>query len=115
MDSVYVGLLRADMTEPCVESGYTRVEVPCANLKDLYCGRQIVFPDAMAPGYGVITSVAVYDKKFGGEVVDAWNLLAPQDVHEGVVPLLYNGTLYRGMEVQAKVELGSMDLCGTGG
>lgn len=115
MECVYIGLLRADMTEPCAESGYARAEVPCANLRDLYCGRQIVFPDVKAPGYGVITSVAVYDKKNDGMVVDAWNLPAPQDVHEGVVPLLYNGVLYRGMEVQARVELGSMDLCGTGG
>ena len=115
MKCLYIGLLRHDGTEPPRETGYRRISVPGAKLPDVLPGRQIVFPDVTAPGYGVIAKAAAYVDESAPMHLAAWDLPMAVDVHEGVVPVIHNGTLYRGVEVQATVELSSTDICGTGG
>lgn len=116
MEREYIGLLRHDGTEPPREAGYRRVPVTDAvRLAAVLNCRQIVFPDVTAPGYGVIAQIAAYADEEAQEPLGVWVLPEALDVHEGVVPVIYDGKLYRGMEVQARVGLGSVDLCGTGG
>ena len=110
MEAAYIGLLRADLTEPCKESGYKRVLVECKNILDPFTGQQIVFPDVSMPGYGEIHCVATFDRQFGGEALHIWNLPHVRDVHPDVVPVIYNGDLLMGMEVKAEVILNSADL-----
>lgn len=104
----YIGLLRHDGTEPPRESGYRRIPVKTP-------ARQVVFPEVTAPGYGVIAQLAVYADETAMEPLDVLTFPVALDVHEGVVPVIQNGVLYRGVEVQATVELCSADLCRTGG
>lgn len=115
MKCVHIGLLRHDGTEPSKESGYRRIPVQRPEDGDILSGRQIVFPDVTAPGYGVIAKAAAYADESAPMHLAAWELPMALDVHEGVVPVIHDGTLYRGVEVQAKVELSSADLCRTGG
>lgn len=115
MERVYIGLLRHDGTEPPRESGYRRVPVSDVVPGSVLSGRQIVFPDVTAPGYGVIALIGAYADEEAQEPLGVWVIPEALDVHEGVVPVIHNGVLYRGVEVQARVELGSMDLCRTGG
>lgn len=115
MKCVHIGLLRHDGTEPPKESGYRRIPVQRPEDGDILSGRQIVFPDVTAPGYGVIAMAASYEDEKDREPLGIQLFPEALDVHEGVVPVIHDGTLYRGVEVQAKVELSSADLCGTGG
>jgi hypothetical protein len=115
MVDIYIALLRADGTEPDPESGYRRVSIGVYDIvskPDIFGGRQIVFPEAQGSGYGSVYSVAVCDQPEGGQYLRIWNFSAAQDCHAGVVPLIYNGQLFRGMEVQAVVNLKSADLFG---
>ena len=115
MVNIYVALLRADGTEPDPASGYCRIPVGMFDIVSkpaVFGGKQIAFPDVLEPGYGVISAMAVCDNLTGGIILHKWNIPNPQDCHAGVVPVIYNGHLYRGMEVQAKVNLNSADLVG---
>lgn len=105
MIHAYIGLLRADGTEPDKASGYRRVAVE-AKWEDSLClvkGSQIVFPDVTAPGYGVISTAAVYEQNEGGEPVFTYPLPEALDVHQGVVPVLHRGRLWRGVETRATI------------
>lgn len=107
MIHAYIGLLRADGTEPDKASGYRRVAVE-AKWEGSLClvkGSQIVFPDVTAPGYGVISTAAVYKQNEGGEPVFTYPLPEALDVHQGVVPVLHRGRLWRGVETQVKVNI----------
>lgn len=115
MVNVYLALLRADGTEPESESGYERADLGLYDIvskPDIFGGRQIVFPDVREPGYGMISAVALCDRKIDGNYLKVWRFSSEQNCHAGVVPVIYNGQLYRGMEVQAKVTMNSADLCG---
>lgn len=115
MADLYLALLRSDGTEPEPASGYRRVSIGDQDIvskPDIFGGRQIAFPDVQEPGYGKISAVAVCDRETGGRILRSWNFPAPQDCHAGVVPVIHNGQLYRGMEVQAVVKLNSSDLVG---
>lgn len=115
--TAYIALLHADGTEPDKASGYQRVcigEVDAIDIPTVLQGRQIVFPDVTAPGYGYIAAITVSDWEKAGAALWVWPLPEPMDVHKGVVPVIHNGKLYRGMEVQAKAVVRSADLCGAG-
>lgn len=112
MTYVYIGLLRHDGTEPPRESGYRRIPVQVPENERILPGRQIVFPDVTAPGYGVIAMAAAYEDEEDREPLGVQLFPEALDVHEGVVPVIYNGTLYRGVEVQAQVTMQSADMCG---
>ena len=112
MDKVYIGLLRHDGTEPPREAGYRRVLVTNAACGSILSGRQIVFPEVTAPGYGVIAMAASYEDEKDREPLGIQLFPNALDVHEGVVPVIHDGTLYRGMEVKAEVILNSADIFG---
>lgn len=113
----YIGLLRTDGNEPSSESGYARVamgNVAIPDIPGLLLRGQIVFNDVIAPGYGDIAAVALFQESENSPALWVWSLPSPVDVHEGVIPAIVNGQFIRGREVQAKVYLQSKDLCGTG-
>lgn len=115
MADLYIALLRADGTEPDPASGYCRVSIGVYDIvskPDIFGGRQIAFPEAKDPGYGSVYSVAVCDRPEGGKYLRTWNFPAAQDCHAGVVPVIHNGRLYCGMEVQAVVKMRSADFIG---
>ena len=117
MVNAYIALLRADGTEPEAASGYRRSclgEVDSIEIPQLLENRQIPFPDVTEPGYGEIVAVAVSDREERGQALWVWPLPEPVDVHPGVTPVIYNGKLYRGVAVQAKVVTQSADLCAAG-
>lgn len=108
---MYIGLLRCDGTEPPKEAGYQRILASVNSPQDiLYCD-QIVFPDVQYPGYGVITAVAVYASECDPTFTEAWLLPTTWDFHEGVIPVVHKGVLYRCMEVQAEISLCTGEVC----
>lgn len=112
--SVFVGLLRADGSEPSALSGYKRIpagESEFSKIPEVVSRQQIIFDDVQAPGYGEITAIAVYHKQESGRPVWLQELPAAVDVHEGVIPIIVRGQLLRGLEVQAQVTMQSADLC----
>lgn len=116
--TAYISLLRADGSEPEAASGYARACLGQVNLFDipvLLQGRQIQFPDVQPPGYGHIAAIAVSDWETAGAALWVWPLPEPLDVHPGVTPVIFDGKLYRGVEVKARVVLKSADLCSAGG
>lgn len=117
MIHAYIGLLRSDGTEPDKASGYRRVAVE-DKWEDSLClvkGSQIVFPDVTAPGYGVISTAAVYEQNEGGEPVFTYPLPEALDVHQGVVPVIHKGKLWRGVETRATVTVKPGILSAAGG
>lgn len=116
--TAYISLLRADGSEPEISSGYVRSclgEVDLLEIPVLLRNRQIPFPDVLPPGYGHIVGIAVTDQETEGETLWVWPLPEPMDVHPGVTPVIFDGKLYRGVEVKAQIVLRSSDLCGAGG
>lgn len=116
--TAYISLLRADGSEPEISSGYARAcigEVDLLEIPVLLRNRQIPFPDVLPPGYGNIASIAVTDQETEGEALWIWPLPEPLDVHPGVTPVIFDGKLYRGVEVKAQIMLKSADMCSTGG
>lgn len=112
-DYIYVGLLRADGTEPESASGYQRVPAAPETVPQFLQAQQIVFPDVTAPGYGEIVCVAAWKREFGGVSMTAWPLPEPVNVHEGVVPVLHKGRLLLGVDVRAKVIIKPSAQCRT--
>ena len=109
MIHAYIGLLRSDGTEPDKASGYKRtyvkdLEKP-SEARQLLLEHQIVFPDVTAPGYGIIAQAAIYDREEGGEPRYICQLPEALDVHQGVVPVIHKGRLWRGVETQVKVNI----------
>ena len=106
MAHAYIGLLRADGTEPDKASGYRRVMAEAEEgtiLASLLETQQIVFPDVTAPGYGVICAAALYDREEAGEALCLWKFPEAVDVHQGVVPVIHKGRLWRGVETRATI------------
>lgn len=105
MINTYIGLLRADGTEPDKASGYRRTYIGKTEeeLPGILAERQVVFPDVTAPGYGIIAAAALYDREEGGDPMDTWQFPEALDVHEGVVPVIHKGRLWRGVEAKATV------------
>ena len=112
---VYLGLLRVDGNEPQATSGYKRVyigEITRELLLELMNNHQTAFPVAIAEGYGVIQAIVAYAGSESKEMIEKWDLPEPVDVHKDVIPFIFRGTLYRGLEIQAEICLQSDDLCG---
>lgn len=124
--AAYMGLLRSDGTEPPKESGYARIPVgvvevrfnfperniDCTEIQKLPFGKQIVFPDVAAEGYGAITTLALFFSQTGGDAVWLWPLPEPVDLKPGMIPFIHNGRLYKGVEVKARIVAKSADQCG---
>ena len=105
---MYIGLLRPDGTEPDKASGYCRVRVDAeagAPFRALWEGQQIVFPDVTAPGYGRISAAVLYDQEEDGKPLCFWKFPDTVDVHQGVVPVIHKGRLWRGVETQVRVNV----------
>lgn len=114
--TAYIALLRADGTEPDKASGYTRscigeVEPGPGFPADLV----VPFPDVLPPGYREVTHWAMYDRPSGGIPLYTWPLPGPTTIHEGVVPVLKGGKLWKGVDVKARVIVKRSALCRSGG
>lgn len=115
MVDLYIALLRPDGTEPPPETGYRRIPVGICDMVsaiDVFNGHNIAFPDVKDPGYGVIDAMAVFERKVGGNIVASYTFPNAWDCYEGVVPVIHKGQLYRGVEIQATVNMKSADMCG---
>lgn len=101
---IYVGLLRADGTEPDSSSGYKRtiVQGTPETVSQLLQTGQIVFPDVTEPGYGEVVAVAAWHREFAGVPICAWPLPESVTVHAGVVPVIHKGKLLMGVDVKAR-------------
>lgn len=102
----YIGLLNTGLTEPPVETGYKRISAGRVNLweaQSLLEGKQFVFPDVAAPGYGHIFCIGLFDAEQNGNLLYFWPLKESVDVHTGVTPGIVNGQLLRGIDVSAQV------------
>lgn len=91
---MYIGLF-VGFTEPDPSTGYARVE------GDL--SQTIVFPPSR--GYGAITHIGVFGEN--GGLVNRLPLPEPVDCHDGVIPFIHEGRLFRGVDVTAKVVAGT--------
>lgn len=114
MTSVYIGFLNERGNEPHPNSGYKRVLIGNADQEELLnfvLEKKIAFPKAEKPGYGDIAAIAAYSEENGGYAMGKWFLPEPVNIHDGVIPLIINGNLYRGLEVEAKITMQSADMC----
>ena len=98
-ENYYIGLAVGEpFQEPPQESGYARVPMESFNpAEDL-----VVFPDAAGPGYGLVTHYGLFDCAEGGVPLLLCPLPEPVDVHAGVIPLIREGRLLRGVDVSAR-------------
>jgi hypothetical protein len=109
---LYVGLLREDGTEPPSDSGYIRPYTAEFDLiPELNEFREFLFPAAVNPGYGLISSVGLFDVPEGGEPLKTWALPELVNVHEGVTPFLHGGKLMRGIEMSVRSLTFTKDVC----
>lgn len=116
MITAYIALLRADGTEPDTASGYRRTNIgQRESTSGFPMDMAVPFPDVMAPGYSDITHWAMYDCSEGGKPLHKWSLPGPTTIHEGVMPVLKGGRLYKGVDIKARVVIRSADLCNAGG
>ncbi len=102
----YVGLIRADGSEPGPGSGYARARWSEEN-------KTAVFPDSLGEGCGAICAVAFFDGPGGGAALETAALPAPVNVHSGVTPIYKDGRLLRGVAVRAEAISIPANFCGT--
>ena len=116
-DYIYIGLLRADGTEPVEASGYSRsiAQGTAETVSHILQNGQVVFPDVYDPGYGEIKSVAVWNHPEGGKPEMVWDLPEPVTVHAGVVPVIHKGKLFMGVDVKARCIVQPATQCRSGG
>ena len=68
------------------------------------------------PGYGMIHSIAAWDREFGGKLLHTWPMESALNVHSGVVPVIHNGRLWRGVDAKVeKVKVNQSAVAGAGG
>lgn len=91
---MFIGLLCGDH-EPDPSSGYARVEG--------YLTQTLAFNTSS--GYGMVTHIALYDDAEGGEPLKTIELPEPVDVHDGVIPIIHEGKLLRGIDITAKLKI----------
>lgn len=109
---LYVGLLKEDGTEPPSGSGYIRPHTTeFDHVPELTEFREFLFPAAVNTGYGLISSVGLYDSPDGGEPLKTLSLPGLVDVHEGVTPFLHEGKLLRGVEMSVRSLTFTKDAC----
>lgn len=102
----YIGLLGVGLEEPLPATGYKRTAAGAFDIwqaPNLLRGRQFVFPEVKAPGYGFIFCIGLFNAPTGGELLYTWDLPEKVDMHEGVVPGIIDGRLIRGVDVSAQV------------
>ena len=108
MSEFYIGLLRADGSEPPRESGYARVPMGTSDVWGIAKAateEQHIFPDVPEPGWGEITAYAVYDAPEGGNIMLMFGLPEPVNCHAGTIPFIHNGRLLLGVDVSAEIKL----------
>lgn len=96
----YIGLLIGS-AEPAVDTGYTRAEGSLAET--------VAFPTAQAE-YGYITAIAVYDTAEGGEPLEIVELAEPVHITAGIIPIVRDRALLRGVDVTAHVKINAKEL-----
>ena len=96
----YIGLLIGS-AEPAAATGYTRAEGSLAET--------VAFPTAQAE-YGYITAIAVYDNAEGGEPLETVELAEPVHITEGIIPIVRDRALLRGVDVTAHVKINAKEL-----
>ena len=114
--TAYMGLFRGDGAEPPREAGYERVclgEVEILDIPALPVREQIVFSDVTAPGWGLVSGFWVFDRAEGGGPLYIWDLPEPVNVHEGTIPVIYQGRLLLGIDVSANIILESANTAET--
>ena len=101
MAKYYVGL-SINGKEPDADTGYARVGVGI--IEDI----QAIFSPITAD-CGNVTAIVVYDEN--GEIVQTIELPEPVNVHAGVIPIVQNGKLFRGLDVTAYVSIKAAGDC----
>lgn len=96
----YIGLLIGS-AEPAVDTGYNRAEGSLAEI--------VAFPTAQAE-YGYITAIAVYDTAEGGEPLEIVELAEPVHITAGIIPIVRDRVLLRGVDVTAHVKINAKEL-----
>lgn len=96
----YIGLLIGS-AEPAASTGYTRAEGSLAET--------VAFPTAQAE-YGYITAIAVYDTAEGGEPLEIVELAEPVHITAGIIPVVRDRALLRGVDVTARVKMNAKEL-----
>lgn len=89
---MFIGLL-CGVNEPNPSSGYARIEG--------YLTQTLAFNPSS--GYGMVTHIALYDEADGGAPLKTIELPEPVDVHAGVIPIIHEGRLLRGVDVTAHI------------
>lgn len=97
MAKYYVGL-SVNGKEPDVSTSYARVGVESIETAPA------IFPPITAD-CGDVTAIVVYDET--EEVIRTIELAEPVNVHAGVIPIVQNGKLFRGLDVTAQISLKS--------
>ena len=92
MAKYYVGL-SVNGKEPNADTGYARVGVGI--IEDI----QAIFSPITAD-CGDVTAIVVYGEN--GEVVRTIELPEPVNIHAGVIPIVKNEKLFRGVDVSAR-------------
>lgn len=108
MTEFYIGLLRADGSEPPRESGYARSTVGKVDIWDLAKAatqEDHIFSDVPAPGWGEITAYAAYDAPESGNLMLMFGLSKPVNCHAGTIPVIHKGRLLLGVDVSTKIKL----------
>lgn len=98
--SNYIGLLIGS-AEPDNGLGYSRAEGTFDET--------IVFPTAQTD-YGLITALALYDSPEGGEPIEIVELPKPVDIGQGIIPIVRDKALLRGVDVTARVTVHANEL-----
>lgn len=96
----YIGLLIGS-AEPAASTGYIRAEGSLAET--------VAFPAAQAE-YGYITALAVYDTIEGGEPLEIVELAEPVHITAGIIPIVRDRALLRGVDVTAHVKIHAKEL-----
>ena len=119
MFQAYIALLHPDGTEPDKRSGYCRTyigETEETDLEQLLQTRwQVVFPDVLPPGYDIISACALFSQSAGGIPIDACGFPEARNVRPGVVPVIHQGRLWMGVDVQANVTVTNDSSCNARG
>ena len=113
--TAYMGLLCGDGTEPDADAGYSRARVGEVSVLDILAlptEHQIVFNEITAPGCGLVSAYGAFEAPAGGEPLCIWTLPDPVNVHEGTIPVIYQGRLLLGIDVSANIILQSENAAG---
>ena len=105
----YLGLLDKEGREPDRALGYSRCSVGNVEIWDIpmWPENNMAVFNEVTSSYGDIHAYCMYDCAEGGEPLYIWPVKEPLDIHEGVIPIINNGRLMRGVDVSIRFELES--------